>query len=95
MDELTPLQQFMMNGTEEWNDKKGVITIECSISENKISEFYSFAKTLTPLFGGKWVACYCNTCKEYCNETPIHCTLISDKCGELSEMIQSSNFIKP
>ncbi len=59
------MRQEIINLTNEWNSKKGLVTCEFSLSKNRLKEFLSYVSEVE-VINGKWVYYECDACgKDY------------------------------
>ena len=70
-------KQWMLEGSNEWNEKNGKVTIEASVKLDNIPDILKYTEELT-LINGKWVVFSCETCRGYQGEEYAHLEIQKD-----------------
>ena len=72
------MKNLIIEGTKEWDEKNGGVTIEFSFHKNKIQEFEFLASKIKPK-NGTWKWYYCKTCKEYNGKNFVHAEIVRNE----------------
>ena len=92
MNNKLELKELMLNYTDEWNNKNGQVTIEFSTTEENVKLFLQLAQEIKPKHNGEWVCNYCETCKSYNENTPVHCLIEDNDFGALTAIKNQSKY---